>query len=155
MKKRVTLILTMVLLPLIAACQLKDEGQKSEALAIQQKCDTEALKKWPIKDREKRFSEPVYINQPTGELSCKTKEVLRPSVSAVSGFSDTSLRTTCNQVTERVFSHNKTWTETVDVNLKRRKAAAKHCKENWCDANFDNSYWTMGFNDAERCLRTK
>jgi len=64
-------------------------------------------------------------------------------------------KTTCVQQTSRKLSHTRTWEEVVDTNREKRKQYALACKKDWCEANFDNSYWTAGFNDAELCVRTK
>jgi hypothetical protein len=152
-KYKIAVIATSFLL--VGGCQLKDVEQSAAAREVQWSCDNTAIKKYPILNVTKRFSEPVYVEVPTGQITCQTKYVRQPNVVPGVGVLSHTPKTTCVQQTSRQRSHTRTWEEVVDTNLKKRNEYALACKKDWCEANFDNSYWTAGFNDAELCVRTK
>jgi hypothetical protein len=149
------IIITMAVLLVLSACQIKDPEQRRLALDIQNQCESAAMNKYPIREIKKSFSEPVYENVPTGEMNCETTMIRQPHVVVGIGTVSHKPVTKCTQVMKKEFSHNQNWTEMVDKNKERRTASIKQCKESWCDKNFDDKYWSLGFNDAERCARTK
>ena len=139
----------------LGGCQLKDTEHRIAAREVQRKCDDTAAKKYPVLNVTQNHSEPVYVNVPTGETICSTEYIRQPYVVPGVGVLSHKLKTTCVPKTSRQFSHNSTWQEIVDRNSKKRSDFALACKKDWCEANFDNRYWSAGYNDAELCVRTK
>ncbi len=156
-RNRISIITLSLILfgSVLGGCQLKDPEQRIAAREVQRKCDNSAAKKYPVLNVTQNHSEPVYVNVPTGEIICSTEYVRQPNVVPGVGVLSHKPKSTCAQKTSRQFSHNRTWQEIVDQNAKKRSDFALACKKDWCEANFDNKYWSAGYNDAELCVRTK
>lgn len=140
---------------IVSGCQLKDPEQRTAALQTQRDCDSAALERFPVRNEAKNYSEPVYVNVPTGQIICDTKYVRQPNVVPGVGVLSHRPVTNCTQQTARQYSHTRTWQEIVDINKSSRDEYALTCKTDWCEANFDNRYWSTGYNDAELCVRTR